>query len=231
MRKIIKRLFPFAYDDQAKMYGEANEAPIITVCKPSEGNPVKEPHSANYVIDIDLCLVSDAGRWQLPITQEVARLITYTSRPSFPERIRAMNEKYDLPVNDSPIDRGVDRLHDLFQILLEELEELNDIYAETIALQSRGDGSGYDVVECLVKLADLLGDFTVYVRSEAESWGIPLDEVLDIIMDSNESKLGEDDQPIKDSRGKFQKGPNFVPPEPRIRELILSRMEKIEAHD
>lgn len=150
----------------------------------------------------------------------------HLSRTPFPERIRAMNERYDLPVNNTPTDLGVDRIGNFFDILMEEMRELNVVYNEAVTLRERADGIliDYDALECLVKLSDLLGDLTVYIRSEATKWGIPLEEVLDVIMDSNESKLDENGQPIKDSRGKFLKGPNFVPPEPRIRELLRSRM-------
>ena len=45
---------------------------------------------------------------------------------------------------------------------------------------------------------------------------------LDIIMDSNESKLGADGNPIYDANGKFLKGPNYWKPEPKIRDLLAS---------
>lgn len=44
--------------------------------------------------------------------------------------------------------------------------------------------------------------------------------VLDIIMQSNFSKLGEDGKPIYDERGKVMKGPNYWKPEPKIREYL-----------
>jgi len=68
----------------------------------------------------------------------------------------------------------------------------------------------------LVALADWLGDMTVYNRSEALKYGIPLESVLACIMGSNFTKLGEDGLPIKDENGKVLKGPNFVPPERAI---------------
>jgi hypothetical protein len=47
-----------------------------------------------------------------------------------------------------------------------------------------------------------------------------LEEVLDVIMDSNESKLGADGKPIYDANGKFLKGPNYWKPEPKIKALL-----------
>ncbi|MNL77051.1 hypothetical protein D3C87_2031310 [compost metagenome] len=64
----------------------------------------------------------------------------------------------------------------------------------------------------------------MYCRSEALKYGLPLEEVLDIIMDSNESKLGIDGKPIYDENGKFLKGPNYWKPEPKI-EALLSGLD------
>jgi predicted HAD superfamily Cof-like phosphohydrolase len=82
--------------------------------------------------------------------------------------------------------------------------------------------SGGDKLDIAVAIADLLGDVIVYCRSEALKYGIPLEQVLDIIMDSNESKLGADGNPIYDANGKFLKGPNYWKPEPKIRELLAA---------
>ena len=62
----------------------------------------------------------------------------------------------------------------------------------------------------------------VYCRSEALKYGIPLEEVLSIIMDSNESKLGADGKPIYNANGKFLKGPNYRKPEPMIKKLLVA---------
>lgn len=122
------------------------------------------------------------------------------------KRIRKMNLMYDLTVNSKPTNLGDERLDDFFDVLDEEISEGCEIDCSSD--------------EALVQMADWLGDIVVYCYSEAAKWGIPLDDVLGAIMDSNESKLGADGKPIHDSRGKALKGPNFVPPEPRIREIL-----------
>lgn len=53
-------------------------------------------------------------------------------------------------------------------------------------------------------------------------FGIPLDETLEIIMQSNFSKMGADGKPIYDERGKLQKGPNYWKPEPRIAAMLAA---------
>lgn len=106
----------------------------------------------------------------------------------------------------------VERLVKFKATLIDEVNEIDDIIAMT--------QSGATTVDIAVAIADLLGDLTVYCRSEALKYGLPLEEVLNVIMDSNESKLGADGNPIYDQNGKFLKGPGYWKPEPKIQELI-----------
>lgn len=133
---------------------------------------------------------------------------------SFKQRIASMNAMYKLPVNSNPtlpIDVK-DRLIKFKATLLEEVHEIDEIVQ---LIQDNGCGA-----DIAVAIADLLGDIIVYCRSEALKYGLPLEEVLDIIMDSNESKLDENGNPIYDTNGKFLKGPNYWKPEPRIKALL-----------
>lgn len=127
-------------------------------------------------------------------------------------RIIAMNEKYELPVNRVPTLNAdvLDRLGKFKSILMKEVSEIDDIIAAICGLQ-------HDDVDILTMIADINADITVHCHSESVRYGIPLDEVLQIVMDSNDTKLGAD--------GKFLKGPNFVPPEPAIRKLLLEKMK------
>ena len=138
-------------------------------------------------------------------------------KSSFAQRIAAMNAMYRLPANERPTlpPQVADRLMKFKATLLEEVHEIDEI----VTLAKNG-GSAPEIA---VAVADLLGDIVVYCRSEALKYGIPLEEVLDIIMDSNESKLGADGHPIYDANGKFLKGPNYWRPEPRIRALLEAR--------
>lgn len=138
----------------------------------------------------------------------------------FPSRIRAMNKMYELPVQEVPSlnTYSAKRLDSFLDILGEELREGAAIH-ESLVLGIE------DEVTQLTDLSDWFADMIVYIYSEATRCGIPLAEVLHIVMDSNESKLGEDGKPIKDERGKFLKGPNYWKPEPKIRELLLKKLE------
>ena len=135
------------------------------------------------------------------------------TRP-FHERIAAMNAMYQLAAHDTSAvpDDVADRLVKFKATLMDEVHEVDDI----VAMAS----SGASALDVAVAIADLLGDIIVYCRSEALKYGLPLEEVLDIIMDSNESKLGADGNPIYDQNGKFLKGPSYWKPEPKIRELL-----------
>jgi NTP pyrophosphatase (non-canonical NTP hydrolase) len=136
------------------------------------------------------------------------------SELTFAKRIAAMNAMYRLPAQPSPKLPAdpADRLRKFKATLLDEVNEIDEIVAAV-------DGNA-DPLDVLVSVADLLGDVIVYCRSEALKYGIPLEEVLAVIMDSNESKLGADGKPIYDGNGKFLKGPDYWKPEPKIKELL-----------
>src|SRR3954471_13176923 len=136
---------------------------------------------------------------------------------TFAGLIAAMNAMYKLPANEKPALPAdvADRLVKFKATLMDEVHEIDEI----VALAKAG-GNPSDIA---VAIADLLGDIIVYCRSEALKYGLPLEDVLDVIMDSNESKLGADGKPIYDANGKFLKGPNYWKPEPKIKALLESR--------
>ena len=106
-------------------------------------------------------------------------------------------------------------------ILSEEVEEINDIIENyEKSLEENKEIGKEKEIELMTDISDVLGDLVVYIRSEATKYGIGLEETLDIIMQSNFSKLGEDGKPIYDERGKVMKGPNYWKPEPKIKELL-----------
>ncbi|TDK67338.1 nucleoside triphosphate pyrophosphohydrolase family protein [Sapientia aquatica] len=137
---------------------------------------------------------------------------------TFANDIEKFNSIYKLPVNKVPTTNvGVpmaERLKAFKDILLEEVSEIDEII-------SAAEG-GSDELATLTMLADLLGDLQVYCASEMAKFGLPLDGVLEVIMQSNFSKLGADGKPIYDERGKVMKGPNYWKPEPKISELLQS---------
>lgn len=129
----------------------------------------------------------------------------------FFQRIKDFNNMYGLPVPSVPTLPGPKEFHERFQqfqkMLHKEFDEGDDVYVP------------HEELDTLVNMADWLGDMVVYCSSEACRFGIPLQYVLEIIMDSNASKLGIDGLPII-ADGKIMKGPNYWKPEPRIKELL-----------
>lgn len=110
------------------------------------------------------------------------------------------------------------RMNDFFgSILQKELNEYKDILAN---LEDPEKGYQSDL-DFLTDLADLLGDIMVYCASEMLRYGIPIQDTLAIIMDSNFSKLDAQGNPIYDEDGKVCKGPNYWKPEPMIKQMLL----------
>jgi predicted HAD superfamily Cof-like phosphohydrolase len=140
----------------------------------------------------------------------------------FAMRIAAMNSMYKLPAQSSPMLPAdpADRLRKFKATLVDEVNEIDEIVT---AVECNADP-----LDILVAVADLLGDVIVYCRSEALKYGIPLEDVLAIIMDSNESKLGADGKPVYDGNGKFLKGPNYWKPEPKIKELLQAAIANVK---
>jgi len=134
--------------------------------------------------------------------------------------IRKFNEMYGFPCLDKPTlpDDTPARLVNFTKILREELDEGFDII-ENFHNKSTTD------LDTLTELADWLGDIMVYCASEGAKYGLPMQQVIDTIMQSNFSKMGADGKPIKDSRNKLMKGPNYWKPEPKIATLLKEKID------
>jgi hypothetical protein len=97
-------------------------------------------------------------------------------------------------------------------IIGEEFLEGGDIITGYMAGASEAD--------VLTAQADWLGDMIVYCTSEMQRYGLNPETVLDIIMQSNFSKLDASGLPIYDERGKVMKGPNYWKPESKLKAYI-----------
>lgn len=174
--------------------------------------------------------------------------MTENAKKTFAERIAAMNAMYRLPMHHYPTlpKNPAERLAKFKKTIGDEVQEIDDIIelnnnphsesgrahiASAFGLDVNNPEDAARIESCcndpaLVKLAlatavaDVLGDIIVYCRSEALKYGIPLEGVLDVIMDSNESKLDENGNPIYNAEGKFLKGPGYWKPEPKIAEML-----------
>lgn len=109
---------------------------------------------------------------------------------------------------------------------LQPVSEMGDFDLSEEKLVAFHTLASNDVAEAkkqvLVDIADWLADMTVYIRSEAMKFGIPLEAVQQVVMASNFSKLPSDGIPVHDENGKFLKDmTNFVPPENAIYTLLF----------
>ena len=158
------------------------------------------------------------------------------STSEFEESIKKFNAMYKMPVANVPtlklVGDAVERLTHFKNILTEELNEVDDIIdslkSVNAEVESLTPSSEIDILKNvydlrhLTNIADWLGDIQVYCASEMLKFGIPINETLRIIMDSNFSKLDENGLPIYDERNKVLKGPNYYKPEPKISEMLRS---------
>lgn len=163
---------------------------------------------------------------------------------SFESKILFFNGMYKLPVSATPSINAVvadelkkdggetgeaksnqgdlllKRLRNFKSILLKEVDEMDQIIAKVDGTVPSGE------LDVLVDLADLLADLQVYCASEMAKYGLPVNEVLSIVMSSNFSKLGPNGEPIYDEEGKVQKGPGYWKPEPLIRQLLQEKIDE-----
>jgi len=142
----------------------------------------------------------------------------------FYEDIKKFNAIYRLESNGSPKLLGAQRVRQFHNILAEEVEEGLDLAKRYESLQAAqpSELNQDAALSLLTEMADWLGDIVVYCASEARRWGIPLEQVLRVIMESNFSKLDRNGDPIYDERGKVMKGPDYWKPEPKIRDILVN---------
>lgn len=146
---------------------------------------------------------------------------------NFDKDIKAFNEMYKLPSADEPTLEAIKvplayQLLNFKDILTEEIKEIDQIVSKCRS------GDVIEKAAILTEIADLLGDIQVYCASEMRKYGLTNSEILNIIMQSNMSKMGPDGKAIYDARGKLQKGPNYWKPEPLIQALIEGKLNKGE---
>ena len=83
-----------------------------------------------------------------------------------------------------------------FDLIQEELNELKD------AMETKN----------LKEIADALTDILYVTYGAGCAYGIDLDECFKEVQRANMSKLGKDEKPIFNEKGKVMKGPNYTKP-------------------
>lgn len=155
---------------------------------------------ADWLGDIQVYCASEATKFGLGVMQ----VDSAAARPTL---------NIDCPV--------LDRLMGFKMALATKLSALDELIAAIHA--------GHAPEDILEQLGRFLHAVREACATEMKGFGLPNDEVLDIIMQSNFSKLGADGLPIYDERGKVMKGPNYWKPEPKIKSLLRSAVDAAQA--
>lgn len=138
------------------------------------------------------------AKYEKHLTERAERL----AAKSVFEKIIENAKTFRVPLAKVPTNHGIERLAQFHQVLTDEVDELLD-----------------DV--SIVNVADTLADVIVFCLNEGARWGIPMEQVLHLVIDSQRSKLLPNGEPLWAEDGsKYLKGPNFVPPEPKIARLL-----------
>ena len=94
--------------------------------------------------------------------------------------------------------------HLRYNLIKEELNELEE------AMKNQ------DIVE----VADALTDILYVTYGAGHAFGINLDKCFEEVQNSNMSKLGEDNKPIYNEKGKVMKGPKYF--KPNLKKILFS---------
>ncbi len=208
------------YQEQARLNGLIPEANGPAPCTNSTPryNPKAIDESENPLFDL-LPQKSGSGEGYhtfLPGEQYTIPTVDYlNSFQCIVSRVHAMGVTFEVPMNDTPTDVGHQRIEGFINNLAGPDGEVWELRT---AVSKYPEEDGYAVD--LTVIADTLGDIIVYCLSEANRWGIPIVEVLHAILDSQNSKLVDGKPLWNENRTKFIKGPHYVAPEPKIKEII-----------
>ena len=135
--------------------------------------------------------------------------MSFKSLEEFIESFKGFNTMYKKGNPDTLVKKELAEMDNFQKIIEDEISEGNELCLSK------------EQLDYMTEVSDWLGDIVVYCFTKAYSIGIPLIDVISIIMDSNKSKLDLNGEPIYDEETKkVLKGPNYWKPEPKIKELL-----------
>ncbi len=121
----------------------------------------------------------------------------------YEEQVKECHTALEVAIGE---DFSVDLLKLRKRLLEEELSELNVEIDSAIEAISSGKKVDRDLY---LKMVKELADLQYVLSGFAVSFGIDLQEIFDLVHESNMSKLDDNGKPIKREDGKFLKGPNY----------------------
>jgi len=164
-----------------------------------------------------------------------------------PQTMRMVSQKRDHGYNSSVFQEDCQLMNHMYQVsskeitvptaselnkfrctLIDEVSEVDEIVVRCQEYEDLVDKNTPHAVELKVEILtaflDWIVDIQVFAMSQCLRYGLNPVPSMQIVMDSNFTKLGEDGQPIFDENKKFLKGPNYKKPEPAIRELVIDAL-------
>jgi hypothetical protein len=193
-----------------------------------EKGGVQDLQKAHHAIEKYIELVDPTAQAPTPamLPEGIQNCKVQERQFDFQSEVHAFNVTFGLPHPSAPqmfereinSETPLERLLQFKKILQKELDEVDDIITKL-------EQPVYSPLDVLTDLADWLGDMQVYCASEMIGWGLPVNRVLECIMQAQWSKLYDGQAIIVD--GKVQKGPDYQPPEPMIRNVLEARMTPV----
>lgn len=170
--------------------------------------------------------------------EQLAFLLRTTSPHSFANNVKAMNKMLRLPINTEPTldqlvtpsgqsEDTVTHLQNFLASLMGEVARGQHI-VNTLQLLAvdTGELTTEQQRDVLTALAKWLGDMSVSCRSEAMKFGIPIEEVQEVIQGSLTTQLSNDGVPNYDGDGKFIPDyTNYIAAEAGIKTLMFGVVE------
>lgn len=98
------------------------------------------------------------------------------------------------------------------RLIAEELKEFAQAAGVSLDLDMDSIKSIPEATPNIYQMADAITDIDVVTTGAYCIFGLPSRELQFEVFQSNCSKLNENNEPIYDEHGKFQKGPNYRPP-------------------
>lgn len=167
---------------------------------------------------------------------------------SMQNQVKEFHEAFGHPVSNKPtlptlsrftkrkgwgaIEESIEQLHSLSDNKQEFDSAVDEIRLFVDKAQKKQSTKEFitDETDKIVALADGLADELYFLLGDMVEAGIDIQPVLEIVQQSNMSKLFTDENGNKyakqDEYGKIQKSPEFFPPEDKIREEILRQLTK-----
>lgn len=150
----------------------------------------------------------------------------------FQQDCQLMNEMYQVDAKEALAVPTAQELLKFRCTLIDEVSEVDEIIKRCHEYETYPEKNAPEAVdlkvEILVAFVDWIVDIQVFAMSQCLRYGINPVPSMQIVMDSNFTKLGEDGKPIFDENKKFLKGPNYKKPEPAIREMIVDGLKQLQ---